>query len=103
MYESYFDTEVETIDKDMTTYNIFAALTRNAKDLYAINDGPDKMFVQIYSDKRRILSYPTTECWIYPGQTRRFSNVYEVLVAKTPVGNQYLITELEQTTCQTGC
>lgn len=103
MYESYFDTEVETVDKDMTIYNIFAALTRNAKDLYVINDGPDKMFVQTYSDKRRILSYPTAECWIYPRQTRHFSNVYEVLIAKTPIGNQYRITEFKQTTCQTSC
>jgi len=119
----YFSTELITVegDTDEVTFEIFSALARNAKDLYVINDGINKMFVKTYTDikdsnnklwqafKRgeidegRFLSQikiiknfiPTEERWIYPGQIRCFHNVFKILIGKTHIGNQYRITEFK--------
>ena len=109
----YFDT-LQTVGNNIETFEIFAALARNAKDLYVINEGPDKMFVKTYSGdkgqnmdiwqavKRKEIDpqyyhpmplYPTAECWVYPGQTKCFHDVYKLLISKTSIGNQYRITE----------
>jgi hypothetical protein len=100
----YFDTGPIIIgdgwaSDSYSTIEIFAALGRNAKDLYVINEGPDKMFVKTYTDyklSRKLL--PTEERWIYPGETRCFHDVYRILIAKTSIGNQYHITEFKPTT-----
>lgn len=121
MMDCYFDTGIITDgDTDEITFEIFATLGRNAKYLHIINDGTVKMFVKTYTDiknpnnelwqafkhgeidENRFLSQttkfiknfvPIAECWIYPGQTRGFHDVYKVLVGKTSIGNQYRITE----------
>lgn len=49
--------------------------------------------LQTYTNKKGKL-YPNKECWIYPKQRRRFHEVYEILIAKTPMGNKYRISEL---------
>lgn len=89
MNERYFDTGLKTVDNDIITFEIFNVLARKVKDLYVANEGPDKMFVRTYTEKL----WPTKECWIYPWEMRRFHNVYKILIAKTPMGNQYHISE----------
>jgi len=93
MYKSYFNTGLKTVNKVVTIYNIFATLIREAEHIYVTNDGSNKMFVQTYTNKTGKL-YPNKECWTYPRGKRRFHDVYEILIAKTPLGNQYHISEL---------
>jgi len=93
MVEQYYSTGLEEIKEEITIHNIFAATTRNAKQLYIINDGPDKMFVQIYSDKTKEMLYPTEEHWLFSNRRMCFHDVYEVIISKTPIGNKYRITE----------
>lgn len=97
----YFDTGIITDgDTCEITFEIFSVLGRNAKCLHIINDGTVKMFVKTYTDIKSIARlgwkvWPTAECWIYPGQRRGFHDVYQVLVGKTSIGNQYRITEFD--------
>ena len=93
MYESYFNTGLKTVNNAVTIYNIFSILIREAEHIYVTNNGSSKMFVQTYTNKKGKL-YPNKECWIYPRGRRRFHDVYKILIAKTPIGNQYRISEL---------
>jgi hypothetical protein len=93
MYKRYFNTGLKTVNNVVTIYNIFSILIREAEHMYVTNNGSNKMFVQTYTNKKGKL-YPNKECWIYPKRVRRFHDVHEILIAKTPIGNQYRISEL---------
>ncbi len=95
MVKQYYSTGLEEIKKDITIHNIFSVVKRNAKNLYVINDGSDKMFVQTYSDKTRGVLCLTEEHWILPNRRLCFHDVYEVIISKTSIGNKYRITEFE--------
>lgn len=79
-----FDSRVYNVEK------VYESLERYAEIIYVANDGTDNLYVIVSHGGRTRFS---TEAPIYPGEIKRYFNIYEIRLRSPTAGLPYRVTE----------